>query len=112
MAYADFTFYTDTYKGNAISSSDFDRLATRASSYIDNITNGTAAAYTTDDSVKMAACSVAEAWQKNESGGHLMSEKVGSWSRTYAESNKSDNQRLYEAAKMYLSRTGLLSRWI
>ena len=32
----------------------------------------------------MATCAVAEAWQRNEEGGEIVSQSVGSWSRTYA----------------------------
>jgi len=35
MAYADYTFYTETYKGKSIPEADFDRLVTRSSSYLD-----------------------------------------------------------------------------
>ncbi len=112
MAYADYVFYVSNYKGSAISSDDFDRLITRASTYIDNITGGAASSYELDDAVKMSACSVAEAWQKNEKGGEVQSESVGSWTKTYAKTNASDDKKLYDAAKLYLVRTGLLSRWV
>ena len=112
MAYAEYVFYVSDYKGNAITSDDFDRLITRASTYIDNITGGTASSYELDDAVRMAACSVAEAWQKNESGGEVQSESVGSWTRTYAKNSTTGDKKLYDAAKLYLTRTGLLSRWI
>lgn len=110
--YADYTFYSESYKGNMIPESDFDRLITRASSYIDNITYGRASVYSTDDAVKMAACAVAEAWQVNEQGGDLQSQSVGSWSRTYAVQVKSNEQRLYDAASLHLLGTALLSRWM
>lgn len=112
MAYATYEFYTETYKGNAIPIAEFERLVTRASSYIDNITEGRATSYSTNDAVKMAACAVAEAWQVNDQGGDLQSQSVGSWSRTYAVETKSADARLYDAAKFYLSSTGLLSRWL
>lgn len=112
MAYADYTFYTDIYKGKAIIQADFNRLATRADSYIDSITQGRASSYSTDNAVKMAACAVAEAWLTNEQGGDLQSQSVGSWSMTYANKTKSSDGRLYGAASLYLSGTGLLNRWI
>ena len=112
MAYADYTFYTGTYKGNAIALADFDRLVTRASSYIDHITFGRATSYSTDDAVKMAACSVADTILAEENGGELTSQTVGSWSRSYVTSNKTSDQRLYDAARMYLAYTGLLYRGV
>lgn len=112
MVYATYDFYTDKYFGNAIPSADFNRLINRASIYIDGITQGRASSNSADDAVKMAACAVADAWLKNEQGGDLQSQSVGSWSMTYANSTKSSEQRLYDAAKLYLGPTGLLSRWI
>ena len=38
MAYADFEFYTTTYHGNVVLESDFDRIADRASDFLDVIT--------------------------------------------------------------------------
>lgn len=38
MAYADFEFYTTTYHGNVVPESDFDRIADRASDFLDVIT--------------------------------------------------------------------------
>lgn len=112
MAYADFTFYTEEYKGKAIIEADFNRLVTRASSYLDSITQGRASSYSADNAVKMAACAVADAWLTNEQGGELQSQSVGSWSKSYAVKAKSTDSRLYDAAKLYLGSTGLLSRWI
>jgi len=112
MPYVDWAFYNTVYAGNVISEQDFPRLIKRASSYIDRITGGRAASYSPADPVKMAACAVAEAWYINETGGDVVSQSVGSWSRTYAKQVKSDEARLYDAAKMYLANTGLLSRWI
>lgn len=112
MAYADFSFYTDTYIGNAISESEFDRLIIRASSYIDHITHGRAASYSPVDTVKMAACAAAEAWQKNEQGGELQSQSVGSWSKSFAMVPKTSDEILYDSVSMYLSDTGLLTRWV
>ncbi len=112
MPYADWSFYESDYAGNAIDEQDFTRLITRASSYIDRITGGRASSYSPTAPVGMAACAVAEAWQTNEQGGELQSQTVGSWSRTYAKQIKSDDARLYDAAELYLSGTGLLSRWV
>ena len=112
MAYADFTFYTETYLGKSISESEFARLALRASNHIDRITHGKASSYLPADPVKLAVCAVAEAWQVNEQGGDLTSQSVGGWSRSYAAQPKSADARLYDAASLYLDSTGLLSRWL
>ncbi len=73
MAYADYTFYTETYKGKSIPEADFGRLVTRASSYLDRM----GVDLDPDSaSVQMAACAVAEAWQTNEQGGDVVSQSV------------------------------------
>lgn len=111
-AYADYTYYTDTYKGNSITEYDFDRLILRASTYLDQITDGQAAGYASADAVKMAACAVAEAWQTNEQGGEIASQSVGSWSRSYAQAKpKSNDRRLLDAAMLYLSDIVRAVRW-
>ena len=115
MAYADYSYYVESYKGNAIPESDFDRLAERASDYIDSITRGEAAgaAGKNAELVKKAACGVAEAWQTNEQGGDVTSQSVGSWSRSYSKTAKNDDVRLWEAAYLYLAATGYMRtvRW-
>ena len=100
--YATYVYYTGTYKGNSIPESDFDRLILRASSYLDRISGDTVKDTSDDDSVKMAACAVAEAWQTNEQGGDVVSQSVGSWSKSFQRKAKSDDDRLLEAAKLYL----------
>ncbi len=109
MAYADYSYYTGTYKGNSIPEADFDRLITRASSYLDKVAEDLDSSST---SVMMAACAVAEAWQKNEQGGELASQSVGPWSRSYQTKEvKSDSDRLFEAAQLYLGSLVGRVRW-
>jgi hypothetical protein len=112
-AYADYAFYIGDYRGNAIAETEFDRLILRASSYIDRITRGQAASYLPAEPVQMAACAVAEAWRVNEQGGELASQSVGSWSRTFAKTKaKNPDARLYDAAAVYLSGTGMMAGWV
>lgn len=110
MLYADYTYYTDTYKGKVIPMGDYDRLALKASAYLDKLTRG--GIKETTEPVKMAACAVAEAWHINEQGGDVASQSVGSWSRSYTKQAKSDDERLYEAAMLYLSDIIYMSRWL
>lgn len=114
-AYADFTFYSGTYKGAAIASADFPRLALRASEAIDQMTfDRTAAvvAASTDTAtiakVQMAVCAVAEQIQALEgSGGAVSSEHVGNYSVAYI-SQLSEDARLKKIAKRYLASTFLM----
>lgn len=65
MAYTDFKFYTTTYHGNVVPESDFDRIADRASDFLDVITFDRLADGLPDDEraktkVQKAVCAVAE----------------------------------------------------
>ena len=111
MAYVTYEFYQDVYKGNAVPSSDFERLAERASDYLDYITRGKATDMADDKRLQKAACAVAEALQTNEQGGDVASQSVGSWSRSYTKVSKSDEERLLEAVRMYLSDIFPTVRW-
>lgn len=110
MAFADYDFYFCVYRGNAISKSDFDRLITRAGSYLNSVK--TVGVLPDCDSVRMAECAVAEVWLKIEQGGELQSQSVGGWSLSFATSGKSDNSRLFDAAKMYIPDFISKVRWI
>ena len=106
MAYADYDYYKTVYMGKEIAAGDFPRLSARASSYLDSIS--AVADRPGDDAVRMAVCAVAEAWQCNESGGDVVSESVGSWSRSFSTGNKTNESRLMDAARVYLGPAGLM----
>lgn len=119
--YADYTFYTTQYLGSSIAEADFNRLATRASEIIDDLTHGRAAAYVQDhpddNKVKMACCALAENYRAIENArvsaasGELQSESVGAYSRSYRSgaeimmSVEADNRKIL---RRYLGSTGLL----
>ncbi|WP_312093461.1 hypothetical protein [Aminipila sp.] len=107
----DYAFYTDVYYGNQITEADFPRFIARASAYLNGICNLDNAP---EESVKMALCAVAEAWQTNEQGGDVVSQSVGSWSKSYAQKKvKTDDTRLTDAAKLYLGQyCNLTVRWV
>lgn len=137
MAYADYAYYTATYKGNAISATDFPRLAERASERIDYLTFNKAATISADDRVKKCCCAIAEQLALSDSaqsaitsgitsaitsGGEITSETVGEWTVTKrsglsaADSAKSYtdaiNAEIVNIARRYLLSTGLLYRGI
>lgn len=65
MAYVDYDFYTESYYGNVVPEADFDRLADRASDFIDtltfeNLTDGLPADKRSQKRIKKAVCSLAE----------------------------------------------------
>lgn len=106
MPYADYNYYKDSYHGR-MTETDFNSLSRQASAYLNKITFNRVRNAVTDD-VKDACCAVAEVMFKQSKGGELISESVGPHSRQFAGSGKSYNQRLYDAAEMYLALTGLL----
>ncbi len=108
----DYDFYTDTYYGNQIAEADFPRLSNRAESYLNSL--GCNLSGLPPDKLNMAICAVAEAWQTNEQGGDVVSQSVGSWSKTFAAAArpKTNEQRLTDAAKLYLGPCAGGVRWI
>jgi hypothetical protein len=118
-SYVDFTYYSTTYLGTAITEAAFPQLALRASAIIDNLTFQQAADQTDADVIdliKMATCAVAETMQTiNDNGevGGIKSESVGSHSVTYAdnaETMKSISQKYSDSAATYLISTNLMYR--
>ena len=136
MAYADFDFYINKYMGTAIDLPHFDRLALRASSFLDYYTQGMAAQNPELEARRMACCAVAEQYhiieqapsmaRKNLSeslksdGGEVQSESVGSWSKTFRSAGDSAGSAasvaasaqaaLAAVARQYLAGTGLIYR--
>ena len=112
MAYATYDYYTSGYQGKSIPEADFERLAERASEYIDYVTFGRAVNYgNANTALKKACCAIAETYQLNEQGGGIVAETVGKITRNYAagvSTTPTESQRLYRAASRYLSHTGLL----
>lgn len=136
MAYADFFFYSNEYFGKAIDVFDFDRLAIRASTYLDYYTQGRAAKNQEMIELKMACCALAEQYKVIEQAqalvtknlasamesdcGEVQSETVGSWSKSYRSGGDSAGaaaavasnaqSSISAVARQYLAGTGLLYR--
>jgi hypothetical protein len=109
MAYVDFTYYTATYGGTLVKSADFIRISSMATAYIDQVTQGKIAGDVTDP-IKMATCALMDELFKQEKGPEIASESAGKESRSYVASGKSNEQKLNDVIKMWLSNTGLLYR--
>lgn len=117
--YADYTYYTTTYLGSALTEEEFARAATRAGSFLDYYTRGKSKTYTGDE-LKMCCCALAEQYQiienaqaQSMSGGELQSQTVGAWSKTYksgTETAAAARETLAGIAMQYLGHTGLLYR--
>jgi hypothetical protein len=124
MLYADWSWYSGTFKGAEIAEADFDRLIIRASAMIDNFTLNRAATYypTNPLPLQHAACAVAEVIQRFDrlsrgtDAKPIVTETNDGFSQTYAQPLDPDSvsgqqafqARAYAAAKMYMSWTGLL----
>lgn len=109
MVYADYDYYLNEYSGNAVAGADFVRLSRQASAYLDSLTYGKIRGPWVDDSrVKDACCALADILHAQEQGGEVASESNDGTSVTYVTSGKTAQNRMYDAAVMYLSSTGLL----
>lgn len=130
-AFADHTFYTDSYKGVSVSADDFTRLALRASYAVDLHTFGRASdvIQKNDDAetierIRMATCSAAEALARfngdaagpnGNAAGPIVSETVGEHSVSYAqpgraqqEAEMSESEVIAASIRPYLAMTGLM----
>lgn len=67
VRYADLAFYMTEYGGNVIPNEQFQRVITRASTYIKAITFSRVSENNIPEEVKAAACAVAEVIYKAES---------------------------------------------
>ena len=126
---ADYQFYQDEYYGDILTQEEFEKYATRADSYLEQLTMGR---YDDDGlsedivtAVKMAECAIAEqcAMEAKQSlaiyeslgAGTLASESVGAHSVSYrsgAEIKQASMAEIKAIVNRYLGMTGLLYRGI
>ena len=111
MAYSDYTFYKNTYKGT-LSDGEYSRLVPRACAEIDRMTSGRAknASGCIGKAVRYAECAVVDElnYQGIAGAGDITSESNDGISRSYASGTaKSSRQRIIAAADTYLEGTGL-----
>lgn len=123
-AYVDYTYYTTTYGGSAISSAEFTAYANRASAYIDYVTMDRAVSLMSLVSpspeetalmskVKNAVCAAADQLKSYDAagGGSISSESVGSHSVSYATADrKVQAANMSNSVAMYLAHSGLMFR--
>lgn len=133
--YADYEYYSETFGGSTISSSDFTYYANKACMKIDFLTFGrTARLESTDlpeetyEAVQMAVCAVSEIYYRYDTklaaraaatqNGAMKSESNDGYSVTYAGAEADDDSSLassadaeaVEAIGEYLAHTGLMYR--
>lgn len=108
--YADFDFYKTTFGGTA-GEAEFSRFSTLAGANINQITGGRAKTATGEilEAVKMAECAVVDELISQAQGGVITAESNDGISRSYATAAvKSQAQRIYSAAEVFLCNTNLL----
>lgn len=111
MLEVNYEFYSGPFCGQ-MDLMDFNRLSVYARAYLDELTMGRIDGDIPEDTetrAKMALCAVVDAFRNNEQVGGVASETNDGISVTYA---KTDSQRLYEAAALFLGPTGLLYRGV
>lgn len=136
--YADYTYYTEVFKGNLLTTENFDTYSVKASAYIDYITLKKAIKGITiptfEKDIRMCTCALAEQYYKNEveenrisdqkskiEGNEVISsETIGKQSisyqkldvdkRTQSERESEYNKLLKKVVYQYLAITGLLNR--
>ena len=123
---ADYNFYRETYFGDLLTAENFPKYASRADSFLDELTTGK---YECDrlpqkavEAVKMAECAIAElclnleqAELQSDAAWKVEGEKVGNHSVTYrnnAEIAEQTEKQIHNVAVRYLARWGLLYRGI
>lgn len=118
MAYADFNFYKNIYKGN-LSAADFDFFSERASDIIDSRTEFMIKRCGFDnipeelsERIQKACCAVSEAMKINENGGAKSSEKIGDYSVSYASGSLTNEQRIDNALVTYIPDLVKAARWL
>ena len=114
MIYAEYEYYKGSYYGT-MAVEDFMRLSRQASAYLHRVCFDRIAKVTDEAilaKVKDACCAVSDAYLLNENG--IVSQETNdgiSVTYTRGVSNTlTDEQRLYQAALLYLGSTGLMYR--
>lgn len=108
MTYVDHDYYSNTYQGK-VKAEDFTNLEIKAKNTLDYYTFNRIE--TVDDNVKLAVCELIDFIQEDEEGKEIESEKVGSYSVTYAKQSVFARNRKQKAIiNKYLGHTNLLYR--
>jgi hypothetical protein len=113
--YANFAYYTGTYKGAVIDTASFDLNSRKATLIIRQHTFNRIPENNIPDEVKMCCCELAELLYKQdiEDKGNISSEKVGDYSVSYENSTDRKNLadgKAIEIINNWLLVTGLLYR--
>ena len=112
--YSDYVFYVDAYGGEGIPPLDWPRISRHADAYLDRLTyNRLRNGAVVTDTVRMAACAVAEVMHRHEETQTanpvgIKAESVGGQSVTYEDAAASSERyeaELLEAADLWIPRS-------
>lgn len=105
----DYAYYQSL--GGQLSEKDFQRLVWQAWAYLEALTMGRvnqALPPQNAERVKRACCALTDEYAAQEEGGEVASASNDGYSETYVGSGRTAAQRLYDAAALFLTTTGLL----
>lgn len=117
--YADYEYYTSTYKGN-LPKEEFEKSIMKASAYVRRITFGRADDNMELEEVKLATCAVCELLANDEkvrnkhSGRAVTSENTDGYSVSYESGGNGETaddllcKKMHNTAALFLDPTGLL----
>ena len=114
--YADYAYYTGTYKGVVIDAASFDLYSRQATQEIRKYTFNRVDVEDIPDDVKMCCCELAEYLYKQKNSGHdenISSEKVGEFSVSYVSGQTAEDIKRSTIKGIiynWLAMTGLLYR--
>ena len=108
MAYADYTFYTDVYKGD-MNAEEFERWAAKADLQIDRLTTGRAASApeSMERALSLCCCAVADqlrTWHDQDSrtqNGLVASETVDGYSVSYRTNGTEDDRTVSRRRELH-----------
>jgi hypothetical protein len=104
----DYEYYAKTYGGEAIPECAFLRMAQKAAAFLNSLTLNRASKIESD-TLKKAACALAELYYQEECRGGRLSEDNDGY-RIAWEGSEAFNKRLIDTATAYLANSGLLYR--
>lgn len=119
ILYADYEYYTTTYKGS-LSKEEFEKSIMKSSAYVRRITFGRADDNMEMEEVKLAACSVCDLIANDEkvrskhSGRAVTSENTDGYSVSYESGGNGETsddllcKKMHNTAALFLDPTGLL----
>ena len=113
--YADYAYYTDTYKGAVLDAASFPLYAQKATQNIILHTFGRIPENNVPEAAKMCCCELAEEMYKHEKkdAGNIASEKVGERSVSFVDKEKAESVFRGKCVSIiynWLATTGLLYR--